>query len=112
MRIERRHRFLLAGALAVVLCAGTASAHVRHSREPRPLREPQQTLVAPWDDLEKLLDDLRKVEPSPDPLLPPPDHAGPSGDVLLLLLVDSEASAPSAPASSPACEPPPPRLER
>ena len=108
MRFDRRHRFLLATALAGALCAGTASAHVRRSREPRPLREPQPTLVAPWDDLEKLLDDILKIEPTLDPISPPADHAEASGELLLLPVVES---VPSAPASSPACAPRPPRLE-
>ena len=108
MRFDRRHRVLLAAALAGALWAGTASAHVRKSREPRPLREPQPTLVAPWDDLEKLLEDIRRVAPLLEPLSPPADHAAFDGELLLYLFVEIE---PSAPASSPACEPPPPRLE-
>ena len=111
MRFDRRSRFLLAAALAGALCAGTASAHVRRSREPRPLREPQPTLVTPWDDLEKLLDDMRKLDLL-QPLSPPAEHAGATGDFLLPLSVEIEQdSVPSALASSPACAPRPLRLE-
>jgi len=82
MRFDRPGLLLLAAVLAGSLGAGTAKAHVRSSRENRPLPELQQTgVVVPWEDFKKILEEIRHVEPLLEEKPPPVDYAFSSCEV-------------------------------